>query len=232
MLERGDVRAAVERSLRGRAAPGGRAGLKRRHVGSRHSSLSAAGGPDALLNRPVVTLTHALAKVRAADPGSRGSEQTSSALAGWSLSLPVQAGCPLFAATTEHVLTTARASAGNGSVVRPTGRARRAALPSPGHSRCEICAKLCISARPPTPTPASCAASSAGDRERTRSSAPRGSVCSSSPNHPGDVGPNLPKSQRQSGMLGLERHRLVSRQRRDEPESTTTWHRFEGPVNS
>ena len=55
----------------------------------------------------------------------------------------------------------------------------------------------------------SCAASSAGDRERTRSSAPRRSVSSSSPNHPGDVGPNTLKSRRQSGMLGLERHRLV-----------------------
>ena len=55
---------------------------------------------------------------------------------------------------------------------------------------------------------------------------------SSSPNHPGDVGRNPPKSRRQSGMLGLERHRLVIETHNQPESTTTTWHRFEGTANA
>jgi hypothetical protein len=54
----------------------------------------------------------------------------------------------------------------------------------------------------------------------------------SSPNHPGDVGRNPPNSRGQSGMLGLEPHRLVIETRYQRESTTTTWHRFEGTANA
>ena len=122
---------------------------------------------------------------------------------------------PAIAATVEQDLTTARANVGNGRVVEDPSAAELAVLRclAAGLSRREIGARLYISLNTVKTHTRELYRKLGATSARRRSPAQKRSVCSSEPNHPGDLGPRPPKARQPSGMLGprmsAHRYRVV-----------------------